>query len=86
MLRWYSIPDTAQPDRDYVSNERSTIRIPAGKQSAEILIPLVRGQARDRAISFSVRIGATSQALPGRSVSTKVVLMPSMTSTPGTKI
>jgi len=82
VLRWYTIPDSAQREIDYVSNERATVRIPAGKQYAEVFIPIVRGQRRDRALSFDVRISATSDALPGRPVSTKVVLLPAMTSSP----
>jgi hypothetical protein len=82
VLRWFAIPDSAIPDRDYVVNDRATVRMPAGQPSAEIYIPIVRSERRDRALSFDVRIGATSEALPGRSVSAKVVLMPAMSSTP----
>ncbi|HTE42020.1 MAG TPA: serine/threonine-protein kinase [Steroidobacteraceae bacterium] len=82
VLRWFAIPDSAIPDRDYVVNDRATVRMPAGQPSAEIYIPIVRSERRDRALSFDVRIGATSEALPGRMVSTKVVLLPAMSSTP----
>lgn len=77
-LRWFTIPGSAQPGVDYVGYQYASVQLQPGQQSVEIAIPLIQGSRHGRDVSFDVRISATGNALPGRAVVAKVVILPAM--------
>jgi serine/threonine protein kinase len=79
-LQWFSIEGSAKSDVDYVRDGNTSVHLAAGQSSADIVIPLIKGEPRDRAAWFDVRIRATTDALPGDAVLATVYLMPTLTS------
>jgi len=75
-LQLLATKGSAKPSIDYAAEWNHTVQMNAGQKSVEVEIPLVEGRQRARAVSFSVRIRATTAALPGQAVSATVYLMP----------
>lgn len=80
-LQWFSIEGSAKSDFDYVRDGNTTVVMQAGQRAANVVIPLIKGQPRDRSVSFDVRIRATTDAMPGNDVVTTVYLMPALSQT-----
>ena len=75
-LRYFTVADSAQPGIDYVGYQYVGVVLPAGQSRARISIPLLQVQNRRRPVAFDVHLGATGNALPGRTVVARVVLPP----------
>ena len=78
LLRWFTIAGSAQPGIDYVGLQYASVQMLPGQKSAEISIPLIQGPRNERDVSFDVRISATGEALPGRTLVAKVIVLPAM--------
>jgi serine/threonine protein kinase len=78
-LQWFSIEGSAKSDFDYVRDGNTTVVMQPGQRNATITIPLIKGEPRDRAAWFDVRIRATTDAMPGSAVVATVYLMPTLT-------
>jgi len=79
VLQWFSIEGSAKSDVDYVRDGNTTIVLQPGQRVADIVVPLIKGEPRDRALWFDVRIRATTDALPGDAVVATVYLSPALT-------
>ena len=78
-LQWFSIEGSAKSDIDYVRDGNTTVILQPGQRSANVIVPLIKGEPRDRALWFDVRIRATTDAMPGAAVVATVYLMPTLT-------
>jgi hypothetical protein len=56
-VQWWTTPDTADADDDYVSSGRGTLTFPPGVTAGRLLIPLVNDGVRERDETFTVNIG-----------------------------
>ena len=81
-LQWFSIEGTAKSDIDYVRDGNTTVILQPGQRSANVIVPLIKGEPRDRALWFDIRIRATTDAMPGAAVVATVYLMPTLTNSP----
>jgi len=62
-FEWWTEPDSAKPDTDYVSSAPTLEHIAAGKDSVRLLVPLVSDPSRRAAKSFYVVIGSPSAGI-----------------------
>jgi len=76
-FEWWTEPDSARPDTDYVTTLPTRERIPAGKDSIRLPIPLVSDPLRHVAKSFYVAIESASAGVTlGAPARAEVVMMP----------
>ena len=72
-VSWWTMPDTAQPDEDYVGG-RGSVRLPPGVASRRVLIPIVNDGVREPAEVFEVQIGRPQGGVPGRVTTLRVTV------------
>jgi len=63
-VSWWTMPDSAQPDEDYVSG-RGTVTLPPGVASRRLLIPIVNDGLREPAEVFEVHLGRPQGGVAG---------------------
>lgn len=73
-VTWWTVPDTAHPDEDYVSLGRQTVTLAAGVESRRVLIPIVNDGVREAAETFEVQIGRPHGGVSGTVTTTRVTV------------
>jgi serine/threonine protein kinase len=75
-LEWFTIEGAARAYVDYMGDRNTSLTMSPGQETAVIEIPLIEDRQRDRATWFDVRIRATAEAMPGKTVVATVNLLP----------
>lgn len=73
-VSWWTMPDTAHPDEDYVSPGQQVVKLPAGVASRRVLVPLVNDGLRESAEAFQVHLGRPHGGVAGSVTITRVTV------------
>lgn len=73
-LSWWTTPDTAHDEEDYVAPGRRTITFPAKETVQRVLVPLVNDGVRESAEAFTVHLARPRGGMLGEVTSTRVTL------------
>lgn len=73
---WWTENASAQADQDFVSWGRRVEHIPAGQNSATLLVPIIQDATRTSARTFYVIIGETADGAKVDGVTRAAVLLP----------
>lgn len=73
-VSWWTVPNTAQPDEDYVAAGRQTVTLPAGVSSRRVLIPIVNDGVREPAEAFEVQLGRPRGGVAGSVTTIRVTV------------
>jgi hypothetical protein len=73
-VAWWTTPDTAHQDDDYVDVGRRAVTFPAGATVERVLIPLVNDGRRESSEAFTVHVGRPNGGVAGSVTTTRVTL------------
>lgn len=73
-VSWWTVPDSALPDEDYVAAGRETVTLPAGVAARRVLIPIVNDGVRESAEAFEVHLGRPHGGVAGSVTTIRVTV------------
>jgi hypothetical protein len=73
-VAWWTSPDTAHEDDDYVDVGRRAVTFPAGATVERVLIPIVNDGRRESSEAFTVHVGPPNGGVAGNVTATRVTL------------